>query len=554
MNVVSAPVAARFPRASPYLLAALGVFLLHAWYLNCVAEDAFISLRFARNFAEGHGLVWNIGAAPVEGYTDFLWVMLCAGAMRLGLDALVTAQVLSLVSGAAVIVGTYRGARLLGWDPAIAAIPVALLAVSGPLATWATSAMEMPLFAALVVWSAVLVAWFWRTRRSGLLFAASLTLFLGALTRPEGVLVAGVLLGISGLVSLFQDRAVLKPIAAATLAFAVLFAAYWIWRASYFGYPFPNTFYAKTGGGTAQVVRGAMLAFIFYMQFGVPLLPWLLVALWAAPPARASLRPQRLLQAFPAHALLVLGLLLALGYTAYTIAVGGDYMAMHRFYVPVLPFMYLAAGACAAVLQKQDGGRHAAGFAAVLLVTLAGTFFPSTRLERGFFATPPVQHGDWRGVQTERWHVARLSVIGKFFRDYRRDYDESLATSAIGAIGYYSDMRVDDVHGLVDPHIAHLPAPPDFAKHRPGHGRSDLAYSFSRRPTYFMFARELTPQPITLWEYVPDSLRASVDRDYVHRSGWLIDRRNGEEGYFTFFERRDSAARRPAEPADRQPK
>src|SRR5205823_5116405 len=85
-------------------------------------------------------------------------------------------------------------------------------------------------------------ALFWRTRRSGLLFAASLTLFLAALTRPEGVLVAGVLLGISGLVSLLQDRALLKPIAAATLAFSVLFAAYWMWRASYFGYPFPNTF------------------------------------------------------------------------------------------------------------------------------------------------------------------------------------------------------------------------------------------------------------------------------------------------------------------------
>src|SRR3954471_21635363 len=206
----------------PYLLAALGVFLLHAWYLNCVAEDAFISLRFAKNFAEGHGLVWNIGAAPVEGYTDFFWVMLCAGAMRLGLDGLVAAQVLSLVSGAAVIVGTFRGARLLGWDPAIAAIPAALLAVSGPLATWSTSAMEMPLFAALVVWSTVLVAWFWRTHRSRLLFAAALTLFLAALTRPEGVLVAAMLLGVSGLVALMSDRTLFKPIAGTMAGFVTL--------------------------------------------------------------------------------------------------------------------------------------------------------------------------------------------------------------------------------------------------------------------------------------------------------------------------------------------
>lgn len=38
-------------------------------------DDAMISMRFARNFALGHGLVWNAGAAPVEGYTNFLWTL-----------------------------------------------------------------------------------------------------------------------------------------------------------------------------------------------------------------------------------------------------------------------------------------------------------------------------------------------------------------------------------------------------------------------------------------------------------------------------------------------
>src|SRR3954464_2000869 len=116
MKVVLGSAAARLPRASQYLLVVLGVFLLHAWYLNCVAEDAFISLRFAKNLADGHGLVWNIGTAPAEGYTGFLWVILCPGAMRLGINGLAAAQLRSLMSGVAVIVGTYRGARLLGWD------------------------------------------------------------------------------------------------------------------------------------------------------------------------------------------------------------------------------------------------------------------------------------------------------------------------------------------------------------------------------------------------------------------------------------------------------
>jgi hypothetical protein len=46
------------------------------WFL---ADDAFISFRFARNLALGHGLRYNLGVhLPVEGYSNFLWVILCA--------------------------------------------------------------------------------------------------------------------------------------------------------------------------------------------------------------------------------------------------------------------------------------------------------------------------------------------------------------------------------------------------------------------------------------------------------------------------------------------
>ena len=36
-------------------------------------EDAAILMRYADHFANGHGLVWNIGDDPVDGATDFLF-------------------------------------------------------------------------------------------------------------------------------------------------------------------------------------------------------------------------------------------------------------------------------------------------------------------------------------------------------------------------------------------------------------------------------------------------------------------------------------------------
>jgi hypothetical protein len=41
------------------------------WWL---VDDAMISMRYARNLAEGSGLVWNVGER-VEGYTNLLWTL-----------------------------------------------------------------------------------------------------------------------------------------------------------------------------------------------------------------------------------------------------------------------------------------------------------------------------------------------------------------------------------------------------------------------------------------------------------------------------------------------
>src|SRR3954451_10285533 len=38
-------------------------------------DDAMISMRYAKNLANGYGLVWNPGGERVEGYTNPLWVL-----------------------------------------------------------------------------------------------------------------------------------------------------------------------------------------------------------------------------------------------------------------------------------------------------------------------------------------------------------------------------------------------------------------------------------------------------------------------------------------------
>ena len=82
--------------AAAAVLAALVFFLVRArYYAAWMDDDAFISFRYARNLVRGAGLVYNVGER-VEGYSNFLWTILLAGAHALGVPLPETARVLGL--------------------------------------------------------------------------------------------------------------------------------------------------------------------------------------------------------------------------------------------------------------------------------------------------------------------------------------------------------------------------------------------------------------------------------------------------------------------------
>jgi len=73
-----------FALAVAALCAAAAALMLS--FGDIVQDDAFISYRYAQNLAEGRGLVYNAGER-VEGYSDFLWTVAIAGAVKAGVAA-----------------------------------------------------------------------------------------------------------------------------------------------------------------------------------------------------------------------------------------------------------------------------------------------------------------------------------------------------------------------------------------------------------------------------------------------------------------------------------
>jgi arabinofuranosyltransferase len=514
----------------------VAVFLVHAVWLAGVAEDAFISFRFARNLVAGHGLVWNPGEAPVEGYTNFLWVLLAAGALELGLDPARAAQALGVAASLATFFYVWRtGTRLLGWSAVEALLPCAVLAVSGPFATWAAAGLETNLFTCFAVAGLHHVAVDAKEGRAGERWAGWLALLLAMLTRPEGALVYGLALAGAGLAARRRGAAALRGLALPVAATLGAFAVYFAWRWRLFGQLLPNTFYAKTGGGLDQQLRGARYVGLFAFHYLAPWLP--LVALSLA--RRGGGEPAAARQVLAGAAAV------ALAWAAYLVWVGGDYMAMYRFAVPAVPFLAVLIGAAArralAGWPAASAGSRAA-LSAALAAGVLGSLVHSTPLEARLFDPPRFMHGNWRGVETERWHVARLTAIGRFFAGHARAADESLATDAIGAIGWYSGIAIRDVHGLVDPEIAHR-RDDRVGRGFPGHERIDLVGALAGRPTFVMFTRELEPRrPRRI------GLPADAAAAYRLESVWLEDPGNGEAGWFSFLERIDRAPAPGAQP------
>lgn len=210
-------------------------------------EDAAILMRYAKHLAEGHGIVWNIGEAPLDGATDFLFMAALAGLHSLGLELEVAVYLLGILAH-------FLTVALLFWAlwhrwkfPLWLAWSSALFFLLGP-GLWLTAAYFGTAFFAL--WVALMVYVFLElTEAYSSRFAWLFALFflLSGLTRPEGVLLGSMMALV--LMVFYNRKENLALLLRIGLLLGLIGSAYFLWRWDYFGKPLPHPFYKK-GGGT----------------------------------------------------------------------------------------------------------------------------------------------------------------------------------------------------------------------------------------------------------------------------------------------------------------
>jgi len=430
-----------------FLLAAIVAFIILADWLSFTQDDAFITFRYAANFTNGHGLVFNIGE-HIEGYTNFLWTLLIILSRLAGLDLIVVSKILGIICGVISVFMLFITARYLFSKYFIAGLTALIMAGSLSFAYWSVSGLETAAFTASL--AAVIYCYLKRS------YLTAPLLVLATLIRPEG----GLLFIMIILYEIIKERRMTALALSILSIYFISLAPYLAFKYFYYGGIIPNTFYAKTGLSADKLLDGLQYTAQFFWHYfaaGIFLLP----AIFYYKKAPDKIK--------------FISLLLLI-YILYIILVGGDVLKVHRFFVPLLPpFILLIFYG----LIKLSSGKNILVLSALIIIAWE-IYIPIDHIT--FF------HSREKGFTSKMYDLAQnLKAADKS--------DFSLAASTIGVIGYeLLDHQVIDMLGLTDSVIARHPEQPVKGMESTWKERKfNSSYILGRQPDYILFSTGAKP-------------------------------------------------------------
>lgn len=454
------------------------------------AEDAAMLMRYSQHLAQGNGIVWNVGEKPVDGATDFLFMVVVAGFARLGMPVETAVLAVGLVSHVLTVLLIFVSARTLFGAPNwLAFFPSLYLAV-GPAMSYIAARFGTPFFAlsAAITWLFAYKYVLSPHARTALFIAISGVIM--GLIRPEGVLLAGFMaMAIVFWRGVKESRRFLLYF---VIVLAVIGGAYFFWRWGYFGYPLPNPFYKKGGGELYWSGLSASINNTIALS-----LPFI----WIFP---LSLAARTTKQA-------IFALIPVTGFSAIWILLSNEADYLGRFQYAVLPIVLISW--IPLVMRVSENWKlpkfnDLERYNRILLIGLAFGAMCSVILYRH-------RSNDFSRLGDSRYEIAR--ILSQY-----KNGTFTLATSEAGLLPFYSNWRAVDAWGLNDQFIAH-------------NGGLTYEYLDQFKPDLIMFHTGYSPiVPIPnssdSW-----SLMVLVLKHYAERNGYTLAAAYGVNPYDTHY-------------------
>ena len=436
------------------------VVLLRTAWLN---DDAFITLRVADNWINGYGLTFN-PPERVQAYTHPLWMFAMTLVYLLVRDGFFTLIILSLGVSLVTLALFFKTsddlyAVCFGWGA---------LMLSKSFVDFSTSGLENPATHLIILLFATIFLRIDSSLRPARLFVLFLLAGLAALNRIDSLLIF-----IPALIYLAlrqgQDDITLRARLGIGAAGFGIFLLWEIFALFYYGFLFPNTYYAKLHAGVPQNFLFHQ-GIIYYIN-SIAWDPITLVVVFAA-------LVFAFLQQDAKPRLIACGIIL---YLFYVLSIGGDFMS-GRFFSAV----FFASAILLARFFSQFTLQQKYIFAVIVL--FLGILSP-----RGIVATflninDKVKLDEYSGITDERevyFEGTSLMTLNRAFdmpqymfadwgRQYRAEGKRVIVAGAAGMVGYFGgpNLHVIDTFALADPVLARMPIKNPYA--RIGHFERDL--------------------------------------------------------------------------------
>jgi arabinofuranosyltransferase len=316
----------------PILLAYISIAIQN-W--NVVFDDAFITYRYAQNLAMGHGITWNPGYPPTEGYTNFLLVLILAPVIWAGLDPLLFTRVLSFICVIAISGILFTVARRqYNCSTTTASMVAALIFLVPATEVLCLVGLETVIYAFFLLVTFIAGVTFIDRKQLSHSILFSCLLFLTMLLRPEAALLYPII-SIAYLVAAVRNKAAWKPLMAGLLTLLVLGGLYLGWKYLHFGQLLPNPFYLKAAGRTFISPDGIYSVKSFIMDYAL-LLTLAFSSIIVYFPAKPAEEPWHKIVA-------LLGVVLVVVYCLFFAHVDTLMDAGGRFLYPLFPLVILLA-------------------------------------------------------------------------------------------------------------------------------------------------------------------------------------------------------------------
>lgn len=486
----------------------------HAWG----SDDAYITFRYACNLADGHGLVFQTGEPPVEGYSNFLFALVLAPSCGQAPDfrPYVAAVLLSALAAVGALLIFRRILLREGGGPLTESV-VLLAALAPQLWLRVASGLEtVPVFLVQIAAWASVAAVRDRPRSVGHAMLLGASLCAMVLLRADGFVVAGIVLAYLALTRAWRGLCVAGGVS------GLVTLGHFLWRHATYGDWLPNTAHVKVAGDLPARAFKALFQLAGIARDEGMLIHLAVLGLAALATLATLIRRPWRQPSFPVF--------FGSALVAYWLYVGGDNMR-GRFLLVIFPLGLWQ------VHRWWVRGALKGRPAVIVLVLMALSHLHPLITDARF---------DYARGKYDRW-----ITLGRHLAVHHPG--ATLAVDAAGKIPYFSGLPTIDMLGLNDRHIARRPVSRSVV----GHGKFDPDYVLGRRPE--LIATWIKPEGGALNlacgldesryvaagyapRYLVNSERGGrPGADVIDVAGWRRDRIRAriEEGYtYAVLERR----------------